>query len=143
MDRNVSGARLRLEGMRREALHVRINGNPAHVICLCGSTRFKTEYQHENLRLTLCGNVVLTVAAFGHADNIPFDPVSKATLDAVHLLKIDLADEVRIINVGGYIGESTRHEIEYARACGKIITYLEEPATGAERARERSERSKG
>ena len=46
-------------------------------------------------------------------------------LDDMHKRKIDMADEIFVINVGGYIGESTRSEIKYAQATGKPVRYLE------------------
>jgi hypothetical protein len=46
-------------------------------------------------------------------------------LDDMHKRKIDMADEIYVINVGGYIGDSTRSEIEYARETGKKVRYLE------------------
>ena len=50
-------------------------------------------------------------------------------LDDMHKRKIDMADEIYVINVGGYVGESTRSEIEYAKANGKTVGYLEDPNT--------------
>lgn len=95
------------------------------VITLCGSTRFRSEYEEANRRLTLQGNIVLSVGLFGHADAIALTPEEKALLDEVHLRKIDLSDEVFVINVGGYIGQSTRREIEYAQSLSISVLYLE------------------
>ena len=46
-------------------------------------------------------------------------------LDDMHKRKIDMADEIFVINVDGYIGSSTQSEIEYAKATGKTVRYLE------------------
>ena len=95
------------------------------VITLCGSSAFKDDFVRVNGELSLKGNVVITLAIFGHADNIPLTSEQKALLDEIHLRKIDLSDEIYIINKGGKIGSSTRKEIEYARANGKGEKYLE------------------
>ena len=96
------------------------------VITLCGSTRFRDAFMEAQKRLTLEGNIVISVGLFGHAgDDEVWKPGTKEMLDDMHKRKIDMADEIYVINVGGYIGESTRSEIEYARATGKKINYLE------------------
>jgi len=99
--------------------------NFPEIVCLCGSTRFKDAFVAENERLTLAGKIVLSVGSFGHSRPVPFTDTEKAALDELHKRKIDLADSVFVLNVGGYIGSSTRGEIEYAHAHGKRITYLE------------------
>ena len=79
-------------------------------------------------RLTLEGYIVISVGLFGHSgDDEVWKPGTKEMLDDMHLRKIDLADEIFVINMGGYIGESTRREIEYAEDTGKKINYLEKP----------------
>lgn len=97
------------------------------VITLCGSTRFKEQFLEMQKRLTLQGNIVISVGLFGHSgdEEVWADGV-KTMLDDMHKRKIDMADGIYIINPGGYIGESTRNEIEYARRQGKTIEYLEE-----------------
>ena len=96
------------------------------VITLCGSTRFKDAFIENQKRLTLEGNIVISVGMFGHSgDNEVWTHGTKEMLDDMHKRKIDMADEIFIINVGGYIGASTRSEIEYAKATGKPIKYLE------------------
>jgi len=96
------------------------------VITLCGSTKFKEQYLEAQKRLTLEGNIVISVGLFGHSgDNEVWTEGTKAMLDDMHLRKIDMADEIFVINVGGYVGESTRSEIEYARQNGKAVRYLE------------------
>ncbi len=108
-----------------------------NVITLCGSTRFKDEFMEANKRLTLAGNIVISVGLFGHAgDQEVWENMDEGTLtrtkemlDDMHKRKIDMADEIYVINVGGYIGSSTRSEIDYAIAHGKKVRYLEEPAS--------------
>ena len=97
------------------------------VITLCGSTRFKDEFMKAQKRLTLEGNIVISVGLFGHSgDDEVWTDGTKEILDDMHKRKIDMADEIYVINVGGYIGSSTRSEIEYAEATGKTVRYLEE-----------------
>ena len=103
------------------------------VITLCGSTRFKDEFMETQKRLTLEGNIVISVGLFGHSgDNEVWENMDEGTLtktkemlDDMHKRKIDMADEIFVINVGGYIGSSTRSEIDYAIATGKTVHYLE------------------
>ena len=97
------------------------------VITLCGSTRFKDAFMETQKRLTLEGNIVISVGLFGHSgDNEVWTEGIKEMLDDMHLRKIDLADEIFVVNVGGYIGSSTKREIEYAEKTGKRVRYLEE-----------------
>lgn len=96
------------------------------VITLCGSTRFKEQFFEAQKRMTLEGNIVISVGLFGHAgDDEVWTEGKKEMLDDMHKRKIDMADEIFVINVGGYIGSSTRSEIEYAEANGKKVNYLE------------------
>lgn len=100
------------------------------IVVLCGSTRFFDEFRRQNLRLTCEGVIVLSIGCDTKSDGDLFgqDDVEalKARLDELHKRKIDLADSVLVLNVGGYIGESTRSEIAYAERLGKPITYLEQ-----------------
>ena len=96
------------------------------VITLCGSTRFKDEFIKAQKELTLQGNIVISVGMFGHSgDNEIWTDDTKDMLDDMHKRKIDMADEIFVINVGGYIGTSTKSEIEYAKVKGKNINYLD------------------
>ena len=96
------------------------------VITLCGSTKFKEQYLEAQKRLTLEGNIVISVGLFGHSgDDEVWTEGTKAMLDDMHKRKIDMADEIFVINVGGYIGESTRSEIAYAKSQGIAVRYLE------------------
>ena len=80
----------------------------------------------EQKRLTLEGIIVISVGLFGHSgDDEVWTESTKEMLDDMHKSKIDMADEIFVINVGGYIGSSTRSEIEYATATGKPVNYLE------------------
>ena len=103
------------------------------VITLCGSTKFKDEFLKVQKELTLKGNIVISVGLFGHSgDNEVWENMDEGTLtktkemlDDMHKRKIDMADEIFVINVDGYIGESTKSEIEYAKETGKKVNYLE------------------
>ena len=96
------------------------------VITLCGSTRFKEQFIETQKRLTLEGYIVISVGMFGHSgDEEVWKPGVKEMLDDMHKRKIDMADEIFVINVGGHIGESTRSEIAYAEKTGKKVNYLE------------------
>lgn len=94
------------------------------VITLCGSTKFKDQFMEVQKKLTLEGNIVISVGCFGHAGDI-FSDEQKLMLDDMHKRKIDMADEIFVINVGGYIGESTKSEIEYAKKHNKKVNYLD------------------
>ena len=104
------------------------------VITLCGSTRFKDEFLSAQKKLTLEGNIVISVGLFGHSgDSEVWENMDEGTLtktkemlDDMHKAKIDMADEIFVINVGGYIGESTKSEIIYAMSQCKKINYLVE-----------------
>ena len=95
------------------------------VITLCGSTRFKDDFERINRQLTLAGNIVISVGCFGHSGDI-FTDEQKVMLDDIHKRKIDLADAIYVINKDGYIGASTRSEIQYAKEHGKQIIFMED-----------------
>ena len=96
------------------------------IVCLCGSTRFMEAFQEANLRETLAGRIVLSVGCDTKSDAmLGLSPEIKAMLDELHKRKIDLAHEILVLNVGGYIGASTRSEIAYAKTEGKAVRYLE------------------
>lgn len=102
------------------------------IVCLCGSTRFSEAFRAANLNETLKGNIVLTIGCdFKSDDALHLTRDDKIFLDNLHKRKIDIADEVLILNVDGYIGESTRSELEYAKQLNKKIRYLE-PNCGSE-----------
>jgi hypothetical protein len=96
------------------------------IVTLCGSTKFRDEFIAVQKRLTLEGNIVISVGLFGHSgDDEVWSVSTKKMLDDMHKRKIDLADEIFVINPGGYIGTSTLSEIEYAKLTGKAVKYLE------------------
>lgn len=103
------------------------------VITLCGSTRFKDEFMKVQKDLTLKGNIVISVGLFSHSgDEEVWENMDEGTLTKtkemlvdMHKRKIDMADEIFVINVDGYIGDSTKSEIEYATKTGKKVNYLE------------------
>lgn len=94
------------------------------IVTLCGSTRFKKEFEEWNRKLTASGYLVFTVACFTHAENLQITEQEKEMFDKVHLAKINKADEIFVIDVDGYIGKSTQREIDYARKYGKKIRFL-------------------
>lgn len=100
------------------------------IVVLCGSTRFADEFRRQNLKLTLEGKIVLSIGCDTKSDDElraadELGGADKPALDELHKRKIDLADEVLILNVGGYVGESTRSEIDYALTRGKRVDWLE------------------
>ena len=107
------------------------------VICICGSTRFadlhaiiKWEFEKTGNYICLMINYLPEWYAkekFGEGIHDHFGEIIglKKELDELHFRKIDLSDEVFIVNKDGYIGESTRNEINYANKHNKTITYLE------------------
>jgi|SRR5215469_18033128 len=98
------------------------------IVCLCGSTRFGEMFRYANQRETLAGKIVLAPGCF-HGDAVlEILQGVKQRLDELHLRKIDLADEILVLNVGGYIGQSARREIAYARRQGKRVRWLESGA---------------
>ncbi len=107
------------------------------VVCLCGSTRFAATFHEANLRETLAGRIVLTIGCDMNSDVDlllagELTTEDKVRLDELHLRKIDLCDEILVLNVGGYIGQSTRREIAYARGLGKRVRWWESSALGDE-----------
>ena len=101
------------------------------VITLCGSTRFKDAFLEAQKRLTLEGNIVLSVGFFaGDGEEETWPEGTREMLGDLHRRKIDMADEIFVIDVGGYIGSAARSEIAYAAAAGKTVRYLEPPREG-------------
>ncbi len=85
--------------------------------------RFREEFERLDAELTLAGHVVLTPTAL--APSTELNAEERARLGRIHLQKVAMADEVLIVNVGDYVGESTRREIEHARSCGVAVNFLE------------------
>ena len=99
--------------------------NKYKIITLCGSIRFKNEFMKVQEKLTLEGNIVFTPNYFNSIKKEEISLETKKMLDEMHRQKIDISDEIYVINVDGYIGESTKSEIEYAKAKNKKVSYLE------------------
>ncbi len=96
------------------------------VVTLCGSTKFKDDFMRVQKELTLQGYIVISVGLFGHSgNNEVWAEDTKEMLDDMHKRKIDMADEIYIINKNGYIGSSTGSEIEYAKSKEIPVTYME------------------
>lgn len=95
------------------------------IVCLCGSTKFKEAFEKAIFEESCKGNIVLSVACFTHAEKIQLTSEQKETFDKLHFSKVELADEILVINVGGYIGSSTQNEINLATKLSKTIRYLE------------------
>lgn len=104
------------------------------VVCLCGSTRFYEAFQRANYEETMAGRIVLSVGFYphsagqAHGEAIGCTAEQKEALDQLHLHKVEMADEILVLNVGGYVGESTARELTYARSLGKVIRFLEPAA---------------
>jgi len=101
------------------------------IVCLCGSTRFLGAFQDANLRETLASKIVLSIGCDTKSDHDLFGASGeqvvaiKRSLDWLHKRKIDLADEIYVLNVGGYVGSSTAGEIAHARRRWKRVQWLE------------------
>lgn len=98
------------------------------IVCLCGSTKFLDQFDEHGLRLTLEGKIVLSIGTHRPISRRYADGLDdkKKLLDKLHFSKIELADSIFVINVGGYIGHSTRNEINHAIELGKKVEYLED-----------------
>ncbi|CAM3175925.1 hypothetical protein DESA109040_01145 [Deinococcus saxicola] len=114
-----------------------MNQDRPTIVCLCGSVQFLERFDAACLAETLAGRIVLSVGSHLRSDAEIFagltgeeEKAALGRLAELHRHKIDLADEILVINVGGYFGESTRAEIEYARQMGKRIRWLEPSASG-------------
>lgn len=101
------------------------------VVCLLGSSKFKSYHEESIRQETLRGKIVLAMGLYGHVEGLDMDGPVKAMLDQLHLRKIDMADEVLVVNPGGYVGQSTANEISYARSLGKRVLWWATP-TNAE-----------
>ena len=102
-----------------------ILNNKYNIITLCGSIKFKDEFMKVQEKLTLEGNIVLIPNFFTNIKKEDINLEFKNMLDKMHKQKIDMSNEIYVINIGGYIGESTKSEIEYAKSKGKKIFYIE------------------
>lgn len=98
---------------------------PYKIITLCGSTKFKQQFDKVNMDLTFLNKIILQPGCYVHSDKIIITEKQKEQLDKLHKEKIDLSDCIYVINVNNYIGSSTRSEIEYALKKNKPVFYLE------------------
>ena len=110
--------------------HLVLMDETIETVTLCGSSKFKEQFDQANQRLTLLGKIVIPMGVYGHLlsdaeKKEKFTDEVKEKLDQLHYRKIDLSDSIYVINLDGYIGESTRKEIEYATNTGKRVQYLE------------------
>src|SRR5690606_11393108 len=99
------------------------------IVTLCGSSRFFEQFQRANFEETRAGRIVLSLGFHHHrpdvtGESVPVTPEEKLMLDELHLRKIDLSNEILVINVNDYIGASTRREIWYAQATSKMVRFL-------------------
>jgi len=104
------------------------------IITLCGSSRFPDAFELATLHLSLQGHIVIGLSAFAHADrpqgakfllaDADESKPEKRAIDELHFRKIDLADEIFVVNLGGYLGTSTKREIAYARQHGKTVHFM-------------------
>lgn len=128
-------AKPRADGSAREPISEAMRAlglkDPPRVVCLVGSMRFHDAFRRAEFDEERAGRIVLSagfdpaVAADAHGGTVSITPEQKAAVDELYMRKIDLADEILVLNVGGYVGESTRREIEYAKRYGKTIRWLE------------------
>ena len=98
------------------------------IITLCGSTKFKKEFEEANRILTIGDWIVLSVGSFHHSEDVLVLRQEiidhKKELDRLHKEKISISQAILVIDaVNKYIGESTKSEIEHATRLGKIIYY--------------------
>lgn len=125
---------LRVAGVMEEYIksgtHIDLYDKDRKIVCLCGSTQFHEIFAEQRLKLTLDGVIVLTIGSdapdsmtLAHPDTLEGQH-QKNLLDNLHLDKIRMSDEILVLNKNGYIGDSTRHEVAYAKRLGKIITWL-------------------
>lgn len=114
------GALEKLEGKERV-----MEQTKPKVVVIIGSTRFKEHHLGAAQRETLKGKIVLTAGFFHHRDYVPISSEQKAYLDWLAERKVDLADEVYVVNINGYVGETTQRLIDYATKHGKPIDSIE------------------
>lgn len=93
------------------------------VVALCGSTKFKEEFEKVNRALTLEGKIIISVGVFSHSEELLLTRIQKGILDKIHKRKIDMANSIMVLDVNRYIGDSTKGEIEYAEKQGKKVNY--------------------
>jgi len=100
------------------------------VITLCGSTKFKKQFEQANAYLTLQGHIVLSLAFFEQSEGFSITSEQADLFAKIHFRKIDMSDEIFVIDVDRYIGSSTKKEIEYAQLSEKRVNYFSKSAIG-------------
>lgn len=103
---------------------MQIQFKPRKVVTLCGSTRFRDQFQMANAQLTMAGYIVLSVGFFHHGET-PITEEQKRDLDMLHFDKIRMSDGIYVLNVAGYVGASTAREIALAVALGRTVEWLQ------------------
>lgn len=126
-DLKMMGERIDAAEQEHDSLRARFT---APIVCMCGSSRYKQTWLSEGARLSGEGNIVLYMVLWDFHKRQDPDPAIKQQYDDLHKRKIDLCDWVWVLDVGGYIGSSTRSEIEYAEAHGKPVRYLSKEFPG-------------
>lgn len=96
------------------------------IITLCGSTKFRDQFREIERKLTMDGKIVFPPAFYGKAEGLEYSPEMAEHLWNLHIDKINISDGIYVINPGGYIGESTKKEIDYAKNLGKFVRYYSE-----------------
>jgi len=122
LTRHDDAVRLAATKLAKEVFEHRLK----RVVTICGSTRFRDEMATVNADLTRAGYLVLAPGVLAHTGD-RMTAEQKVQLDHLHLDKIDLSSGIYVVNPGGYIGESTAKEIEYAVEHGKTVTFLVPP----------------
>lgn len=118
-----------------DEVHDGVDPRPT-VVCLCGSSKFYDEFQKANYQETMAGKIVLSLGYYphsikqAHGENVGCTPEQKVKLDQLHLKKIEMADEILVIDVDGYQGTSTRREVAYAIERNKLIRSWESERRG-------------
>jgi hypothetical protein len=96
------------------------------IVTLCGSTRFRDQFREIERKLTMEGKIPLSPAFYGKAEGLEYTPEIAKHLWELHLDKINISDGIYVINPGGYLGDSTQKEIDYAKSKGKSIKFYSE-----------------
>lgn len=103
--------------------------NDIKVITLCGSTKFIKEFRESEAMLTRKGFAVISPLLFEQDKSREISKEEATLFGRIHFKKIDISDEIFVIDVDGYIGESTKKEIAYAKRNNKNIKYYSNKKT--------------
>lgn len=107
----------------RSLRYVRVVTDRPAIVCLCGSTRFREAFADAGRAESLAGRIVVRPEIFSQSDGLVLDEESVRRLGELHRFKIELADELLIIDVDGYVGPATQDEVAYAQKLGKPVRY--------------------